>query len=1002
MTSQHIPTICLVMLASLASTSLAAEFEYTVRSPGYVSAAIYDASGRQVRPLQHGAKQGPGTYRLAWDGLDRYGNAQPPGDYEWRVLRTPGFTREFLVNLGTNITWREHDYWVGNHFGPNCLMVDDEGVLYVGGVSSEGPPNLIKLSQDGRQLHWSARFEDGLVGISRIGRVLYLLKGDKLYIVRVDNGGGFWGDPTLRKYMEQTNAPRGQFYDLQMTRERKSPALTMAGGKDFLAVCCRESDEVRLIWLRDDAIDRDQTVRVRQPIHAATSPDGTLYVLTSTGIVFLDITTKRTRDVVVDKDLTKPGTIAFEPAFGDLLVTNGSQVRRYHAADGKLVATYGRTDGRTYGIFNPLEFDTLLSLAADGQGGFFTAELCPRRVAHFNGRQKHTLASQWFGGMGWEWQAMVDPADPTIAFLPIDYKHIGRAKIDYATKNWTLTHLFETPDEFSWGANATDQHRGVFPAIGGHNCWWSVRRVNGQTYLVNSMGNVMVVRVDDDRIVPVACMGMLHPTIDRRNPPAWWIGALGQMGINALSDEGRGTDNPKSFKAAGGYKHFSYTWADTNRNGRFDVEEVRLGSRNNLNGNTQCFVGRDWNIHCGSGMLPNESKDQGFPAWNWDTLRLSPGQFPEAAEARAVWADEDGSIYIAARHADHVGQDFAPLTWPNNSLTTNRLFKWDNQGRLLFATGRHTVRKDGPPGEFADLRAFAGRIRGNLIVRDACSPATVWTPDGLYAGRISREDVPKWWLGPGEATRENPSLGPYSDDSWGTEVIETAKGDVLWLANDSQNTMVIRVTGWDGWERQQGKLVLKTPTLAARKQGDGLSGEYFTNDKLAGAAAFRRTDPVIWFGPMRGDHRETQVVHPWSQPEDPVKIDAGTCSVRWTGFIEPPLTETMTFTLYTYGAGSRGEGSRSMSGAKVRMWVDDKLVIDSWDGIEPRVVNGYVYTRGAVSMPVPLTAGTRVPIKIEYAAAGGADVHLHLFWESFSGDPRHVPAESLYRSSLGG
>ena len=50
------------------------------------------------------------------------------------------------------------------------------------------------------------------------------------------------------------------------------------------------------------------------------------------------------------------------------------------------------------------------------------------------------------------------------------------------------------------------------------------------------------------------------------------------------------------------------------------------------------------------------------------------------------------------------------------------------------------------------------------------------------------------------------------------------------------------------------------------------------------------------------------------------------------------------------------------------MWLDGKLVIDSWDGFEPRPVNGWTYTRAAASSPVSLTAGKLVPIKIGTAA----------------------------------
>src|SRR5204863_1689162 len=51
--------------------------------------------------------------------------------------------------------------------------------------------------------------------------------------------------------------------------------------------------------------------------------------------------------------------------------------------NGFVIASYGRPAGRRYGIFNPLDFAGLLDICADGQGGFFTSEEFPRRIAHF-------------------------------------------------------------------------------------------------------------------------------------------------------------------------------------------------------------------------------------------------------------------------------------------------------------------------------------------------------------------------------------------------------------------------------------------------------------------------------------------------------------------------------------------------------------------------------------------------------------------------------------------
>lgn len=980
-----------------------AEFRYTLTTPGSVSAAVYDNHGAMVRTLLYGEKQQLGDHRLWWDGLDSYGHSLPVGKYEWRLLRTPGFTREFLLDVGTNITWRPHDYWPGNHDGPSSVMVDDAGALYVGAISSEGPPHMIKLSQDGRQLYWTTGTwgfaRDGLLDMAKIGQLLYILMNDgTLQIWLAEKGGLPWGDPQLHKLLENDRT-RGQFADLRHPGETsKTSAMRMAGGKDFLAVCYRDFNEVRLLWPQGATFARDETVSVPAPTAATVAPDGRIFVRSETGIVMFNIADRQLKTVVNDKNLLGDGAIAYDPAFDDILAANGSNVRRYHVADGKLVAVYGRPGGRTYGVFNPLDFDTIRSLCADGKGGFFTAELCPRRVAHFSGREKHALVAQWFGGMGWEWQAVLDPADPTVAYVPIDYKHLGRAIIDYPHHSWTLTHLYETPETFSWGANAGDQHAGVFPSLVTTGNFFQVRHLNGQTYLVNTHDGVMVVRIDEkeNRILPVALLSSLHPTIARRNPPRWWIEALKRIGINADYTEGLGTDNPKSFTEAGRYTHFAFSWSDTNHNGAFDVDEVSLGSLGHAMdfGGSYCYVDADWNVYCRdtSGksawlVIPNEGSEKNAPRWNWDHLRPGAGVFPEPMNASALLVSRDGAVYATGKYADLTSWDLPPLNWPNNALTSNRFLKWDKDGRLLFAAGYHSAEKLGPPGGFTDLRAFVGEVRGNIVIRDAGAHAMVWTTDGLYAGNISNR-VPENYAT--DKTRDKPSDGPWTDDCWNGQIVESPKGEVLWCANDAQNTMVIRVNGWDGWERQRGPLTLDAETASAQRHGDGLQAEYFDNSTLQGEPVLKRIDPTLWFGQLWGDHRETPTIHPWFARGEKATFDPGNCSARWTGFLEPLFTEDVTFDVFSYG------NNQEKRGARVRLWIDGKLVIDSWDDMTPGKTNDWKRTRIAQSAPISLKAGQPVPIKLEYAAASEQFAHLHLYWESHSLEQRHVPQTALY------
>jgi len=83
-------------------------------------------------------------------------------------------------------------------------------------------------------------------------------------------------------------------------------------------------------------------------------------------------------------------------------------------------------------------------------------------------------------------------------------------------------------------------------------------------------------------------------------------------------------------------------------------------------------------------------------------------------------------------------------------------------------------------------------------------------------------------------------------------------------------------------------------------------------------------------------------------------------------------------------------------GSRVKLWVDGKLVVDSWDGVQQQKCEGWYRTENYSSGSIPLKAGKRVPIKLEYSAAGEDQAHLHLYWESPSWELRHVPSGLLY------
>lgn len=138
----------------------------------------------------------------------------------------------------------------------------------------------------------------------------------------------------------------------------------------------------------------------------------------------------------------------------------------------------------------------------------------------------------------------------------------------------------------------------------------------------------------------------------------------------------------------------------------------------------------------------------------------------------------------------------------------------------------------------------------------------------------------------------------------------------------------------------KGQIVSPENLLTPDEKQNGLKGEYFNNTKLEGTPVLTRVDDTLEFD------------WPWS-PGEGVKDDH--FSIRWTGFLKPEKS----FEGWL--------GSSSDDG--VRLWVDDKLIIDNW-------------TKGAtniVTYPMSFEAGRKYKIRIEMWE-GGWGARAHLRW----------------------
>ncbi|QUH00767.1 alpha-L-fucosidase [Saccharopolyspora erythraea] len=148
----------------------------------------------------------------------------------------------------------------------------------------------------------------------------------------------------------------------------------------------------------------------------------------------------------------------------------------------------------------------------------------------------------------------------------------------------------------------------------------------------------------------------------------------------------------------------------------------------------------------------------------------------------------------------------------------------------------------------------------------------------------------------------------------------------------------------------------RQPTPEPR--GTGLTARFWDNPDFAGEPVVTRTDPGVDYN--------------WKYSGSPdAAVPSEGFSARWTGTVEPRFSEDYEIT--------------TVSDDTVRLWIDDRLVID---GTTPH--------EGAVdSAKVRLEAGRRHAIRLEQTERGG-EAAMKLLWSSPNTSQRIIPAGQLF------
>jgi beta-glucosidase len=155
---------------------------------------------------------------------------------------------------------------------------------------------------------------------------------------------------------------------------------------------------------------------------------------------------------------------------------------------------------------------------------------------------------------------------------------------------------------------------------------------------------------------------------------------------------------------------------------------------------------------------------------------------------------------------------------------------------------------------------------------------------------------------------------------------------------------------------------------AAGSSQQGLKGEYFRGQELAGAPVLTRVDPRVAFRWDRGAPTDTMVAQ--GELTQETALGSDDYSIRWTGQLLPPVSGK-----YELVVGAN-DG--------FRLFIDNKLVTDGWRPNQ-RVTSASAF--------VDLKGGRAVDIKLEYFEAD-RDAEVRLAW--------HLPgAKAPFDEALG-
>jgi hypothetical protein len=844
------------MLIALTTVVLADEprtsgvpISFSVEKPGQVSAGVYDSQGRLVRELLHAVPMAAGKQSVIWDGLDREGKSLPAGEYEWKALQTPGLKATFLMSVGSNYPpgndWRTA-CGPGTHHAPFGIAVDQTGI-YVSAHTTENIETcMLKMTPDGKERLWTAlhaRPWDGALSLAVDGGEVFMLGHVKT------NDGRIAPEQRRKQLLYVYVAATGRLakrtvagtavgeqpvmIDVQWNPANDDmDASDMDAHAGLLVVAYEKKNALR--WYDPQTGVLLDTAEVPSPAGVAVGADGVVFVSSGDRVVKLSRQNKTATEFVAGLD--KPGRLDVDHSSGELLVYEaGTQQIKRFSADGVFKTTYGAKGGRKDGLYDDAtkrSFAGFADLCTDGSGGFYVTEAtsAPRRTAHI--AADGSVVREWYGGQRWAPHAALEGDNPNVLWVGSQYGWVMRVLVDYERKSWTVHSCYQYKDLADGLVGDSHNEGGYF----------HVYKRDGVTYLaLEKLPTILKVDEQNWKLLPVTICGAVHhASADIKG----WAGNSAAYQWNDANGDGVPQQAEVTFYESG----IANSWEP------HVAADLSCFTASEAQGKRQVrkFAVTRWN-DVGApiyGTMPQGEVFGDCP------IRFHPQHFADSRWSVFMHQDQkSGKLYAAFND------------WTRNWCDYDDSFmqQWSVNGKSTW-----TVSQLGKgfslPGEVrTHLRGIAGIAHDCVVAIDNDGGSNtqklfgklsyVWDSDGLFVGGLmdsmELQDIAKHWYQLG---------GEFCHAS----VATLPKGDVLFFGNWENEMRVYRISGWNGWQRQSGRVQLTAP--AAPHTGQGLTVTSFEDTAM--------TKP-------REVSLDRQIDRTWS----PTILAPG--GLRWTGTLLP-------------------------------------------------------------------------------------------------------------------